>query len=147
MADHRAEQIMVAVQATVTGLSTTGAHVDRGRNDEIPAADTPALRVAMGDAVIVDPWAHQLLDEDLDVSIFACVHDSAANIETQLLKIRKEVNIALMANQTLGLAFVHAIVELGARKPRLVGEVAKPAGSLELIYRVKYRRSRIDPSA
>jgi len=147
MADHRAEQILAAVQTSVTGLATTGTNVDRGRAEEIPTDKLPALRVAMGEDPIVDPWAQQLLDSDLDVSVIAHVHDSAANVETTLNKIRKEVNIALVADYTLGLAFVHTIIELGARKPVLTGELAKPAGQMELQYRVRYRRSRLDPSA
>jgi len=147
MADHRAEQIMAAVQDLVTGLFTTGDHVDRGRADEIPPAQTPALRVAMGDDLIVDPWSSDLLDSHVEVSVFAIAATSAANVETQLNQIRKEVNIALVTDYTLGLAFVHAIVELGARRPSLAGELAKPVGALELQYQVKYRRSRTDPSA
>jgi hypothetical protein len=147
MADHRAEQIMAAVQALVSGLVTTGTNVDRGREEEIPADKTPALRVRQGADPIVDPWAQALLDSDLDVVIEAKVHSSASNVETLLNQVRKEVNIALVANHTLGLAFVHAIVELGAGEPRITGELAKPAASMELQYRVKYRRSRGDPSA
>jgi hypothetical protein len=147
MPDHRAEQILAAVQTSVTGLTTTGQNVDRGRAEEIPVEKLPALRVAMGEDPIVDPWAQSLLDSELDVSVFGLAHDSAANVETKLLQIRKEVTIALMANQTLGLAFVHALVELGARKPILTGDLAKPAGAMEMRFRVKYRRSRTDPSA
>jgi len=131
----------------VTGLATTGTRVDRGRGEPIPEGSTPALRVAMGADTIVEPWAHQLLDSDLDVTVEAFVHDSAANVETLFNQIRKEVNIALVADYTLGLAFVHAIVEIGARAPLLAGDMAKPAGSMELQYRVKYRRGLTDPSA
>lgn len=147
MADHRAEQILAAVQTSVSGLATTGTNVERGRADDVPAGNTPALRVAMGDDRIVDPWAQALLDSELEVSIFAMVHDSAVNVESKLNQVRKEVNVALVANDTLGLAFVHAIVELGARRPSMTGESAKPAAAMELQYRVKYRRSRLDPSA
>lgn len=147
MADHRAEQILAAVQTSVSGLATTGSNVERGRADDIPAAKTPALRVAMGDDSIVDPWAHALLDSELDVSLYVLVHDAATNVETLLNLVRKEVNVALVADHTLGLAFVHAIVEIGARKPNLSGDLAKPAAAMELQYRVKYRRSRTDPSA
>lgn len=147
MADHRAEQILAAVQTSVTNLTTTGARVERGHADDIPAAQTPALRVRMGDDTIVEPWAHQLLDSQLEVSIYAVVHDSAANVETKLNQVRKEVNVALIANDTLGLAFVHSIVEVGARQPALSGELSKPVAAMELQYRVLYRRSRTDPSA
>lgn len=145
--EHREEQIMAAVQTAVTGLATSGANVDRGRATDVPPTKLPALRVSVGDDTIVEPWAQQLLDSQLEVSIFALVHDSATNVETLLSRMRKEVTIALMANQTLGLAFVHSIVEIGARKPELAGEMAKPAASRELQFRVLYRRSRLDPSA
>jgi len=147
MAEHRAEQILAAVQTSVSALTLTGDNVERGRADDVPATATPALRVATGDDQIVDPWAQGLLDSELEVSIFVMVHDSAVNVESTLNRVRKEVNVALVADHTLGLAFVHAIVELGARKPSLSGESAKPAAAMELQYRVKYRRSRTDPSA
>ena len=147
MALHRAEQIIAAVKTLVTGLTTTGANVDRGRGEEVAAELTPALRVYMGADTIVEPWAQQLLDSDLEVVIEAKVHDAAANVETTLNQIRKEVNIALAADYTLALAFVHAIVEIGAGRPQISGDLAKPAASMELRYLVKYRRSRTDPSA
>jgi hypothetical protein len=147
MADHRAEQVLAAVTTRVTGLTTSGANVDRGRDMEIPAEKTPALRVYMGQDSIVDPWAQSLLDSEIEVGIQAVVHDSATNVETLLNRMRKEVNVALVADFTLGLAFVHAIVEIGATRPQLSGELAKPAGQMDLLYRVKYRRSVADPSA
>jgi len=147
MADHRAEQILAAVKTLVTGLTTTTTNVERGRYEEIPEDTTPALRVRQGQDVIVDPWAHSLLDSEIDVVIEAAVHDSATNVETLLNLVRKEVNIALAADPTLGLAFVHAIVELGSARPQGSGELAKPAASMDLLYRVKYRRLRTDPSA
>jgi hypothetical protein len=147
MANHRAEQVVAAVQAAVTGLTTTGARVDRGRDDDIDAAKTPALRVATGDDTVVDPWAQSLLDSELEVLVNAYVHTGASNVETLLSTIRKEVTIALMADQKLGLAFVHSIVELGASRPDKATDGAKPAGRLEMKFRVKYRRSVADPSA
>lgn len=147
MADHREEQILAQVTTLVTGLVTTGANVDRGRQEEIPTDKLPALRVAGGDDTIVDPWAQALVDSELDVSVFAHVHDSATNVETKIIQIRKEVAIALLADYTLGLAFVLSIVEVGARKPLLAGDLAKPAAAREFLFKVRYRRSRTDPSA
>lgn len=145
--EHRAEQIAAAVQTAVTGLSLTTDNVDRGVAEEIPEGDLPALRVAMGEDRVIQPYSQQLLDCELDVSVHSYALDSATNIETLLSRIRKDVTIALMANQTLGLAFVQSIVELGAQKPDLAGELAKRAGHQELEFRVLYRRSRTDPSA
>ena len=147
MADHRAEQIVARVKTLVTGLVTTAGRVDRGRGEPVAAELTPALRVYMGADDVVDPWLPSVMDSELEVFIEALVHDVAANVETMLNQIRKEVNIALAADFTLALAFVHAIVEIGAGRPQISGELAKPAASMELRYRVKYRRSRTDPSA
>jgi hypothetical protein len=144
---HRAEQIIARVQTLVTGLATTGANVDRGRADAIDESKLPALRVSIGDDAIVDPWAHSLLDSDLDVHVDAHAHTTAQNVETLLAKMREEVTIALLADFTLGLAFVHTIIELGANRPSLEGDMAKPAGRLEMRFRVRYRRSRTDPGA
>jgi hypothetical protein len=149
MADHRAEQVMAAVMGKLTSppLATVpAAQVLRGRGEEVAAELTPALRVYMGADPIVDPWAPQLIDSELEVFIEAKVHDAATNVETLLNQVRKEVNIALAADYTLGLGFVHAIVELGPARPQISGDMAKPAASMEMSYRVKYRRSRTDPS-
>lgn len=143
----KVEQIVAAVQTTVTGLTTTGAQVDRGRADDIPSELMPCLRVAMGDDKLEDPYLPALIDAVLDVSVFAHAHDSATNIETLLNKIRGEVTVALLANRTLGLGFVIGIFEVGARKPELAGDLAKPAGRMEIQFQVRYRRSANDPSA
>jgi hypothetical protein len=135
------------VQTAVTNLVTTGARVDRGRAEEIPAESTPALRVRMGADPIVDPWAHQLLDSDLNIVIAAKVHEASTNVETKLNLVRKEVTIALAADPTLGLAFVHALIELGPDEPQISGELAKPTGTMDMRYLCRYRRSRMDPSA
>ena len=140
---------MVAVMTKLTAppLATApAAKVLRGRGEPVPAELTPALRVYMGADPIVDPWAQALLDSELEVFVEAHVHDSATNVETLLNQVRKEVNVALVADYTLGLAFVHAIVERGAARPVISGDMAKPAASMELSYLVKYRRSRLDPS-
>ena len=138
----------VVTKLTVPPLATVpAAKVARGRGEEVAAELTPALRVYMGADDLVDPWLPSLIDSELEVFIEAKVHDAATNVETLLNQVRKEVNVALAADSTLGLAFVHAIVELGAGRPQISGDLAKPAASMELRYRVKYRRSRADPSA
>lgn len=147
MAAHRAEQILAAVQTKVTGLTTTASRVDRGRGDDIPAEATPALRVAMGADTVLDGWSPQLIECELEVSVFAHAYDSATNIETLLNLMRKEVTVALTADYTLGLAFVSGLTESGAQKPDIGSDAAKPSGRLEMQFKVQYQRSRTDPSA
>lgn len=144
----RAESIMAAVQAAVTGLATTGARVDRGRGDDIPEQNTPALRVAMGGDDLINPYLPSLIDSDLEVIVTAYAYDSANNIESKLNAIRAEVVPALLAgNRTLGLGYVHIILEVGAKEPDYSGDMAKPAGKMEMNFKVRYRRSATDPSA
>lgn len=144
---HRAEQILAAVQTKVTGLVTTGARVERGRNDPLAIESTPALRVVMGADQIVEPWAQSLLDSELEVDVIAYVHDASSNVDTVLNQIRQEVIVALMTDQTLALAFVRSIVEIGTSKPDLSADMTKPGGHMEMQFKVQYRRSVADPSA
>lgn len=142
----RAEQVVAAVQTLVTGLTTTGSNVDRGRGDDIPTDLMPAIRVAVGADTPLDPYLPSLIDSELEVFVTAHAHDTAANIETKLNQIRAEATLALLANRTLGLGFVHAIFEMGASRPELAGDLAKPAGRMEMKFKVRYRRSANDPA-
>ena len=45
---HKAETIMAAVETLLTGLTTTGARVERNRVDELTDADLPGLTINMG---------------------------------------------------------------------------------------------------
>jgi hypothetical protein len=143
----RAESIMAVVQSTVTGLATTGTRVDRGRNDDIPSESMPCLRVAMGSDDVNDPYLPTLVDSEMEVFVIAYAHDSATNIETKLNQIRAEVVTALLANRQMGLGYVHGIFERGASQPELAGDLAKPAGRMELKFTVRYRRSANDATA
>jgi hypothetical protein len=143
----RAEQIMAAAQTRVTGLATTGTSVDRGRADDLPVELLPAIRVAMGDDSPLDPYLPVLVDSELHLTVTAYAYDTASNIETKLNQIRAEATAALLADRTLGLSFVHAIFEMGASQPELAGDLSKPAGRMEMKFKVRYRRSANDPAA
>lgn len=148
MADHKAEQILAAVLAKVTGLTTTGSRVTRGRVYDLATADLPALGVFLGpDAPRSDGGSSSFryLDGDLTVVVEAYVKTASAQVDTQLNQIRKEVTIALQADVTQGLAFVLDTQE-GAADPTLDGSGDKPAGTLRMEWVLRYRRLRTDPS-
>lgn len=142
---HRAESIMQAVVAKVTGLSTTGSNVTRGR---VHAADTlPALSVYQGDDRVVSEYSHALYDCELTVFIEALAKTSSAQIETALNQIREEITIALQTDYTQGLGYVLNTAEGDSAAPELSGEGEEPSGMLRMEWRILYRRSRTNPGA
>jgi hypothetical protein len=153
MADARAEQIIAAIKTTLTGLTTTGARVQRGQIYNHEETKLPALAITMGADVPVAEYQTDLLDWELAVRI-----EASANIETDYItqdslldqalnQIRKEVHAAVMADHTQGLAFVIDTTPGPASEPLLSGEGAQPIGSLVLEYIIRYRTSRQDISA
>ncbi len=145
MADLHAEQIMVAAKSAITGLTTTGSNVERGRTR--PATGDDALSVYMGNDSPVMDLGPGLMDWDLEVIIEAHTRSSTEQIDSRLNQVRKEVHLAMMADHTLGLAFVIDVMPGPANEPELDAENNKPAGSQRIVYTVRYRASRNDLSA
>lgn len=149
MALHRAEQIMVAVLGKVANLTTTGARVSRSRTAEIEDQLVPALVVTLGpDAPSSDGGSSTFsyIDGDLTIYVEAIVKETTdAAAETKINLIRKEVTIALMADHTQGLSFVHDTVEGTATPDLVAGD--KVRGTMRMEFTIHYRRSRTDPSA
>jgi len=147
MALLRAEQIVVAVLAQVTGLTTTGARVHRGR---VYALETvPALTLAQGADNPVDTrtGSSTFLDSELDIVITAHVKSSSTQVDTTLNLIRKEVHAALMDDVTQGLSFVYMTIPKGATEPRLAGDAEKPTAAMDMLFTFRYRHNYTDASA
>lgn len=149
MADHRAEQIIDAVVTTVTGLVTTGSNVFRGRLYNVQPDELPALCVYMGPNEPIDDSDQTVAfsDWDLEIAIDAKVRDSATQIDQVLNLIAKEITVALKADRTQGLSFVHDTREGGSDQPELSGDGDKPIANQTTKFIFKYRRSITDPSA
>lgn len=147
MAEHRAEQVMEAVLAIVTGLVSTGVRVYRGRVAPVRDEDLPALLVNMGADRPVEPADRtmQHFDSILRVTVTPVVKTSSAQVDTLLNQIRLEAEIALAADPRLGLAWVIDSGFVGADEPDL-GENDRQVASQGLQWEVLYRRSYEDPS-
>lgn len=143
---HRAEQIMAAVHAAVTGLLTTGANAVRARGDSVAIDAVPALSVWQGVDTVESELSHNQQICTLEINIDAVVAEVATLTDTALAQIRAEVTVALAADYTLGLDFVYSIREVQADDPEPVGEGDRPASRQRLRWEATYRRSRIDPS-
>ncbi len=142
---HRAEQILQAVAATLTGLPTTGANVQRARVYE--AATLPALTIGMGADEVVEGSDANLafVDRLLTVQVTALVK-SAGVLDTTLNQIRSEVWQAMMADRSQGLAFVLDTLPQGAQAPEiepLEQGVARQVSE----FVIHYRHSITNPEA
>lgn len=144
MADSRAENIIAAIVTAVTGLTTTGANVFRGRVYELPETSLPCLCVYLGfDNPRSDggssSWVY--IDSDLTINIEAVVKDSSVQVDTTLNQIRYEVGQALQDDVTQGLSYVMNTTE-GAAGVSLDGGGDETVGRMRMEWTILYRRVR-----
>lgn len=144
---HRAESVMAAVVTKVTGLTTTGANVYRGKSTPIAEGVNNALRVYMGEDTMLGEYSHSLMDWELTVYVESFARSPTAQIDTQLNLIREQVTIALQADYTQGLGYVITTTEGDADEPELSAEGAQAMGTQRLTWKIHYRRSRTNPGA
>jgi hypothetical protein len=144
---HRAESIVVAVVAKVTGLTTTGTNVFRGRVYALADTSLPALCVYLGEDRILGQYSQAKFDSELTVNIEAVVKTSSTQVDTVLNQIREQVTIALQADYTQGLAYLLNTLEGDAAAPELSGDGEQQSAALKLEWKFHYRRARTDPGA
>lgn len=147
MADLRAEQIMDAITATLTGLTTTGSNVARGR---VYALESwPALTIYQGADIPLQNYVGpaDYIDSDLAVTVRAHAKSASTQIDQVLNQIRKEVHIAMMTDETQGLSFVYITTPQGASDPILSGEAEQPGGMMDINFTIRYRHAYGDASA
>lgn len=144
--DHRAESIMDAVVSAVTGLTTTGTNVYRGRAYPIEVSKLPALVVWQGDDATVSEHMGDEVISLLEVNIDAIVREPSTQIDTTLNLIREEITVALMADYTLGLNYVAGIMEQSADEPDILGDGDAPHAQMRTNWGVTYLHSRTNPA-
>ena len=109
MTDHVAKQVLDATVTACTGLSTTGSKVYRSRVHTMLETNLPALLIYARDDVMEEEMIRMQTDGKkghhylLTISIDAIEKDaSETTAENTLFEIRKEVQIALESDLTLG---------------------------------------------
>ena len=138
---HRAESILSAVETTLTGLATTGTRVQRGR--VYPVETAPALSIYMGsDDTSGDYGATNLgfVDRMLEVVVRSHIKVTT-DLDTDLNQIRAEVYAAMMADYTIGLAYIINTWLVSDAQPSLSADGEQPTATQDMIYRVHYRHS------
>jgi hypothetical protein len=146
MADHRAEQIIAAVATAVTGLTTTGANVERGQLWPYGSDRAAALTIAQGPVDPLDGQPMALVTARLEVRIIAHVKATTATVDSTINQIAKEVYIALMADRTLGLSFVIDTEWTGTSDTEQDSDSEGITARAAFTFAVTYRHSLTDPS-
>jgi hypothetical protein len=146
---HRADQI---IDRIVTLMPATAAAF---KHRTLPLSDSdgelPANSVCMG--ADTPPDSNDgfsnlaFIDSSLIVDV---VHRCRAATEEEalvaLVDMRRDVHVALMADDTLGLAFVIGTYYSGADEPERDAEQDRAAGRLVSHWRVHYRMNITDPA-
>lgn len=147
----RSQAIYNAIITAVTGLTTTGNYVYPNRQYAIPKDVAEALSVRIGSDVPAagdDAYTNNVyMDRLLTVYVRIHVKAGETSIDDQLLQIEREIWQALMADTTLGLAYVHQITPGGREEPDVDELAEKPGVQCDTVWRVHYRHSLTDPGA
>ena len=134
---HKTETILNRVVTVLTGLTTTGSNVTRGR--AWPVAQLPAVSIYMGADNTADAQNINIINRELTVFIIAHIRESGS-LESTLNNIKAEVYAAIMADPTLtGLALDMYLVQDGA--PEIEAEQDQPTARMTMEWRVIYRHS------
>lgn len=137
-----AEEIMQAVVSVLdTALAAT---VDRGRVDPLPDNLLPAVGVFQGADVPSESQTLDFIDMELEVRTEVAASAVATQIETELNELRRQVYLAMMAEDALNLDYVIDVLPLGADEPSLDGETERVIGSMVVNWVVLYRHQRRD---
>ena len=135
---HRAESILEAVKTTLTGLTTTGLNVQRGRYYDLTTL--PALVIEKGSDNTATERNTAFQDRNLDISITSAI-EQAGSVEGTLNQIAAEIYAAMMADITLGLDYVIDVQFTGDSTPSIEVGGDLPIGFMETSFMVSYRHS------
>lgn len=147
---HRAEQIMAAITAKLTGLTTTRSNVFRSRSYPFAEDQLPALAIYQGPDEPLDEYGARsfgLIDSALEITVAINIKGQEEGLDTELNKIRREVHVALMADYQQGLDFVIQTIPQGAGDVSISSDSELATSTLETSWEIHYRSSTLDPGA
>lgn len=142
---HVKQQIREYVKTLLTGLPTTGLTVYESR--VYPHDVVPSLAIYTGeDSVVGEQTLGRLERHELEVIVEVRVKpaEGQASPEDQIDTICAEVQAAIAANPKLG-GLVKIIEYSNAPRPRFEGDLERPVGYQEIVFRAEYRIIATDP--
>ena len=149
MAEHKREQVIEAFIAAITGLATTGSNVKRMLVYNIQVSELPTLIVRQSSDVPVvgdeGNRSQKFKDSELDIEVDYYVRANS-DPDSVINQIDKEVIIAVEADATLGLSFVHDTYEGVISEPEVMSDGEYTIVKATKVFTVAYRMSETDPS-
>lgn len=146
---HRILQIVDRV-AALHSADTARVFKNRRQSLSEKEQELPATSIDIGeDTALDDDGASNFSFLD-SIATIAVTHRAKADNEeallAELIRLRTETHVALMADRSLGLAFVIDTRYAGAQEPAIDEPNDAIAGSLTSIWRVHYRMNITDPA-
>lgn len=146
---HRADAIVSAVVTALTGLTTTGTNIERGRVYDLDASQSSsAISVFMGSDEPTGEYGQRnigFIDSDQTIIVRSHVRSVSTQIDSILSTIRREVHVALQASNRLGLDYVTMLYWAGSSDPDESGDGSKPSATQDNTWVVRYRAPLADP--
>lgn len=139
---HRAVDIVEAVHTLLLDLPLVGPNVFKGRVYDFDNAPSHSLFLGAADA---DTTNTQVTDEQQLIRDEITVVGREEELDKMLLEVHAEAYVKLMADITLGLAFVQQIEFLGMSEPDYIEEARRPILQAVFTWRVTYRHSYLNP--
>lgn len=139
MADHLRKQIRDALVTAVTGLTTTGARVYKGRAYAVESQDLPCLLVYTGGETVSNRSlpTPRLQDREVEFVVEALATAVDSSLDDSLDLICKEVEVALADNSFSGKSKGTGLKRVGAAEI-VGGDSAKPIGAKRMVWGVHY---------
>ncbi len=142
----RVETIMAAIAASLTGLATTGASVQRVRPWAV--SQLPALSINQGENLVSDSGDAEIGTIYRRLSFTVTAYDRSIDVlETELNQISAEVYEALTADRTLGLAYVYDLNLDGDAAPEVEAVQDEPTARLVMLWSLLYGHSETSAEA
>lgn len=149
MTIHRSDQIIAAAAQVIRArVEPMGIHVYAHRRMSLdPESDElPAISVDHGSDEPADQETTHFIDSNLTVQTTSIVASfDEIELRRQLIALRREAHIALLADWTLGLDFVVSVTYGGAEAPEFGVQGSKMIGVLTSSWIFYYRMNRFDP--
>jgi len=149
VADPFTLQIADKIAALIRSAGTVARVVDFGTAWQISPEQMPYVDVSLGDDQATDPDGQRATTyiDSTQLYYIDLYQSLAGGVPLRTLEeLRAQIHTALMADETLGLAFVHQIHYGGALEPITDDEGELTFYMRRTLWPVEYRFSRGDPT-
>lgn len=155
MASHRRLQVLVAAHAALLAATTNaGSACYIGRLSKITDDESLVITHGGDDPREAPEATVAFLDSDLELFVDISVHarddvEKGTTVPYWLEKIsalHAQVHVALMADPTLGLSWLHELEPEGADRPNTESQGERVRVTLRTRWRAIYRSSYADPT-